>query len=209
MLIAEELMLLLLDPQRGTLVVHRDDTDPDRLAAAALALDLAEQRALVYRGGQLLVAAHFPSGHAALSRAAAALSAAGPGLPPSSALDLIETRAAPVARSLLESLHRRDLLHRVREPKWWPWARMRYPLRSSQAHNEAVAALRAGARGGIRLRGTGLLLLTDCAGRLANFLDASAHARATAMLLALGQRHENAGADETLLTALRTTLIDE
>ena len=47
MLIAEQLMLLLLDPERGELDVRRDATDPDRLAAAALLLDLAEQRNLV------------------------------------------------------------------------------------------------------------------------------------------------------------------
>ena len=81
LLIAEQLMLLLLDPERGELDVRRDATDPDRLAAAAVLLDLAEQRSLGYRSGHVAFFSRFPSGHAVLSAAGETLAAAGPGLP--------------------------------------------------------------------------------------------------------------------------------
>ena len=210
MLIAEQLMLLLLDPERGELDVRRDATDPDRLAAAAILLDLAENRNLVHRNGQVGFHARFPPGHPLLSVAGDALRAAGPGVPLASALDLVETRTRPVARALLDGLHRRDLLHRLRRPAWWPWAEWKYPLRSSQARNEALAVLRNDTKR-TPLRAQGLLLLIDGAGRLANFLDATAHARATTTLLALGHRREGetGSATESLLGALRTTLLDE
>jgi hypothetical protein len=205
-LIAEQLMLLLLDPQRGELDVRREATDPDRLAAAALVLDLAEQRNLGHRSGHVAYQPRFPAGHPLLAAAGEALASAGPGLPLASALDLIETRMHPVSRALLDGLYRRDLVHRLRRPSWWPWAARRYPLRSSQARNEALAVLRDGARG-TSLREQGLRLLIDSAGRLADFLDAAAHARVTASLLALDHRRDPADAAGLLLAALRATLI--
>lgn len=212
MLIAEQLMLLLLDPERGELDVRRDATDPDRLAAAAVLLDLAEQRNLSHRNGQVAFHARFPSGHPLLKTVGEALAAAGPGVPIGAALDLIETRANPVAGSLLDGLHRRDHLHRMRTPEWWPWAPWKYPLRSLQARNEALGILRDGMPRA-PLRETGLRLLVDSAGRLANLLDAAAHTRATASLLSLGHRHDGEAlapnAHEALLAALRASLLDD
>ncbi len=208
MLIAEQLILLLLDPERGELDVRRDATDPDRLAAAALLLDFAEQRNLSYRNGQVAFHSRFPSGHPLLKATGEALAAAGPGLPLISALDLIETRTANLARALLGGLHRRDLLHRLRHPPWWPWARWKYPLRSSRARNEAIALLRNDNER-MPLRAAGLLLLIDSAGRLAGFLDAAAHTRAIATLLLLGQKRDAPGSADALLGALRATLLDE
>lgn len=212
-LIAEQLMLLLLDMERGELDVRRDATDPDRLAAAAVLLDFAEQRSLGYRNGHVAYHLRFASGHPLLKVAGEALAAAGPGVPLGSALDLIETRTRPLARTLLDGLHRRDLLHRLRRPAWWPWARWRYPLRSLQARNEALTTLRDASRRATSLRALGLLLLIDSAGRLANFLDAGAHTRATASLLALGHRRDAGDtpgdSTESLLAALRSTLLDD
>lgn len=208
MLIAEQLMLLLLDPERGQLDVRYDATDPDRLGAAALLLDLGDQRNLAYRNGYITYHPRFPSGHPLLVTAGEALAAAGPGVPLGAALDLIETRTRPVARTLLEGLHRRDLLHRVRHRAWLPWATWRYPLRSSQARNEALAILRNGSQRA-PLREEGLLILVDCAGRLASFLDADAHTRATASLLALAHLRDSGDANASLLASLRATLLDE
>ena len=104
-------MLLLLDPERGELDVRYDATDPDRLGAAALLLDLADQRNLGHRNGYIAYHPRFPSGHPLLVSAGEALAAAGPGVPLGAALDLIETRTRPVSRALLDGLHRRDLLH--------------------------------------------------------------------------------------------------
>jgi Golgi phosphoprotein 3 GPP34 len=207
-LIAEQLMLLLLDPASGELDVRYDATDPDRLGAAALLLDLADQRNLGHRNGYIAYHARFPSGHPLLVAAGEALAAAGPGVPLGAALDLIETRTRPVSRALLDGLHRRDLLHRLRRPAWWPWARWKYPLRSLQARNEALSRLRDGAERA-PLREQGLLILVDCAGRLAGFLDAAAHTRATASLLALGHHYEGGDPNASLLASLRATLLED
>ena len=207
MLIAEQLMLLLLDPERGELDVRYDATDPDRLGAAALLLDLADQRNLGHRNGYIAYHPRFPSGHPLLAVAGEGLAAAGPGVPLGAALDLIETRTRPVSRALLEGLHRRDLLHRVR-PAWPPWAKWRYPLRSLQARNEALAILRNGAQRA-PLREQGLMILVDCAGRLASFLDAAADTRATASLLALGHHQEGNNSNASLLASLRATLLED
>jgi Golgi phosphoprotein 3 GPP34 len=207
-LIAEQLMLLLLDPERGLLDVRYDATDPDRLGAAALLLDLADQRNLAYRNGYITYHPRFPSGHPLLVTAGEALASAGPGVPLGAALDLIETRTRPIARTLLDGLHRRDLLHRIKHPAWLPWAKWRYPLRSLQARNEAIAMLQSGAQRA-PLREEGLLILIDCAGRLASFLDAVAHTRAAALLLALSHPRDSADANASLLASLRATLLDE
>jgi hypothetical protein len=207
-LISEQLMLLLLDPERGELDVRYDATDPDRLGAAALLLDLADQRNLGHRNGYIAYHPRFPSGHPLLVTAGEALAAAGPGVPLGAALDLIETRTRPVARALLEGLHRRDLLHRVKHPAWSPWAKWRYPLRSLQARNEALTMLRDGAQRA-PLREQGLLILVDCAGRLASFLDAGAHTRATTSLLAFAHLRESGDANASLLASLRATLLDD
>ncbi len=208
MLIAEQLVLLLLDPERGEIDVRHDATDPDRLAAAGLLLDHVEQRNLTHRNGHVAFQRRFPSGHPLLNASGDALGTAGPGLPLAAALDLIETRVRPTSRTLLEGLHRRDVLHRVRRSGWWPWAAWRYPLRSAQARNEALTTLRNGSQRA-PMRELGLLLLIDCAGRLPNFLDAAAHARATASLLALGHRHDAEDAADALLGALRATLLED
>jgi hypothetical protein len=207
-LIAEQLMMVLLDPERGELDVRRDATDPDHLATAALLLDLAEQRSIDHRDGRIAFRMRMPLRHPLLDIAGEALATAGPGLPIGSALDLIETRTRPVSRTLLDGLHRRDLLHRLRRPAWWPFARWRSPLRSLQARNEALTVMRGGVRRS-RLREEGLLLLADSAGRLPHFLDAATHARATATLLALGAPQEHRDADAALLATLRATLLTD
>jgi hypothetical protein len=112
-LIAEQLMLLLLDPEHGELDVRYDATDPDRLGAAALLLDLADQRNLAYRNGYITYHPRYPSGHPLLVTAGEALASAGPGVPLGAALDLIETRTRPIASTVLDGLHRRDLLLRI------------------------------------------------------------------------------------------------
>ena len=178
-------------------------------ASAALLLDLADQRNLGHRNGYIAYHPRFPSGHPLLTVAGEALAAAGPGVPLGAALDLIETRTRPVSRALLEGLHRRDLLHRLKRPAWSPWAKWRYPLRSLQARNEALTILRDGSPHA-PLREQGLLILIDCAGRLASFLDADAHTRATASLLALEPSPRRRRCERCRCSAsLRATLLDD
>ena len=68
MLIAEQLMLLCIDPQRGDFEVARAHADINSLAAAALLLDLAEQHRLRFKNGHIAVEASLPTTHPQLTR---------------------------------------------------------------------------------------------------------------------------------------------
>lgn len=205
-LIAEQLMLLSIDPARGVIQTSRNHVDIEVLAAAALLLDLAEQKRLRFNADFVAIDTHLPVSHVLLTTAAHAIG--DQGLRIDAALDLLVARMAPISRQLLDGLVRRDLLHRVRA-SWWPGSGYRYPLRSLQARNEASTELMAATgTGSPTLRATGLLLLVDLAGCLANVLDGAVHGSATAKLLDLARIHDHENLDQRLLRSLRQTLLD-
>ncbi len=206
MLLAERLVLLLLDPKRGEWRVAPQRTPADELCATALLVQLIAQHRIAVHGGRLVAVGQLPSSHALLDGTLAVL--AHQPLAPAQAVIQVARHFAPLRVQLCEGLFRRDLLHRERDTRFLRRARLRYPLRSLQARNEAIAAVHAAAgtapAGVIDL---GLLLLLDLAGRLADYLDADAHERAVQRLLELGHA---APRDEALqaLVCLRAGLID-
>ncbi len=208
MLIAEQLMLLCIDPDLGEFDDSRSHMDIDTLAAAALLLDLAEQKRLLFSKGYIAIEAIVPTTHTQLAAAVHALSVAKHGLPLDAAIDLLTARLAPISRHLLESLFRRDVLHRTRA-SWWPWSAPRYPLRSLQARNEAVACLQkeAFSSAAASLRGMGLLVLVDFAGRLAASLWCSTHERAADKLLHLASEPPGESPEHDMLVHLRRSLL--
>jgi hypothetical protein len=82
-------------------------------------------------------------------------------------------------------LYHRDILHRVESRTWLLQRRLRFPLRSVQARNEALQRLHQALRDADDMHGLGLLLLIDVSGLLPAHLDAREHATATQQLLAL------------------------
>lgn len=112
----------------------------DALAAAGLLLDLYEQKRLRFNKQHVAVDGKLPTTHPQLEAAAHVLSGPTNGLPIAAAIDLMVARLHPLAIHLLESLFRRDVLHRVRS-SWWPFSPYRFPLRSLQARNEAIQQL--------------------------------------------------------------------
>jgi len=206
LLIAEQLMLLCIDPASGGFEASRSHLDIDSLAAAALLLDLAEHRRLRFNAGFVAIETDLPVSHMQLTAVSQAL--AGHTLGLEAAIDLIVSRMPGVANQLFESLFRRDILHRVRAG-WWPGAARRYPMRSLQARNEAIARVEAATRPvPMTLRGTGLLLLVEVGGRLASILDGTAHEAATSRLNDLTFVHEGDSVDARLLASLRDSLLD-
>ena len=186
MLIAERFVLLMLDPSSGRVAAPRRSEDIDLLCAAALLLDLAAQQRLSgHLPDRLQIDARLPSNHTLLTAAADALAA----LPhPSSkeALHQVERRLVPLAHRVREGLVRRDLLHRVRDWRFWLGATLHYPLRSWQARNEAVVYLQQASTGHGGVGALGLLILIDAAGLTPAYLDAHQYERANRLLLGLG-----------------------
>ncbi|MEO8010402.1 MAG: hypothetical protein ABI650_02030, partial [Dokdonella sp.] len=132
---------------------------------------------------------------------------AGPPIQIEAAIELLVARLAPLPRLLLDCLFRRDVLHRSRA-SWLPWSALRYPLRSLQARNEAIAQLHtATASSTPTLRGLGLLMLADFAGRVTCALEGADHEAAAMKLLDLGNvRHDDA-IERQLLARIRSLLL--
>lgn len=205
MLIAEQLMLLCIDPAVGAFETSRNHVDIGTLAATAMILDLAEQNRLRINDDYLAIDASLPISHPQLAAATSAL--AGPPMLIETAIELLAARQARLPRLLLDSLFRRDVLHRTRA-SWWPWSPLRYPLRSLQARNEAIAQLRAATASPTpTLRGLGLLLLTDLAGHLASGLEGATHEAAAKKLLDLGNVRKEDTAELRLLARIRSILL--
>lgn len=194
MLIAEQFVLLALDPVSGRIALARRDTRVDIVCAAGLLIELfVQQRLVTCAPGRLQVDASLPSSHALLNGAAAAL-AAQPGANTATALRQVARRLAPLAADLLEGLYRRDFLHRVRDWRFWRSDALRYPLRSLQARNDAGIVLQQACAGAAGAAGLGLLVLADVAGVMTTHLDARQHERANRLLLGLN----GVGFDEEL-----------
>ncbi len=206
MLIAEELVLLCIEPHTGEFELAGSRTDFDTLIAAALLIDLTEQHRLRFNAGHVAIQTNLPITHPLLSMAARVLVSAEHGLPLAAAIDLLVTRLSPIGKSLMERLYRRDVLHRTRA-SWWPWSHASYPLRSLQARNEAVEQLNKGAASKqSTLRGLGLLVLSDSAGQLTANLTGNAHEIATLKLLELSNQAEGENPVHEFLADLHRVL---
>lgn len=207
MLIAEQLMLLCINAERGDFETTRSHADINALAAAALILDLAEQRRLRYKRGHVAIEAMLPTTHPQVAAAAHVLAGPVNGLPISAAIELLVARLNPISVHLLESLFRRDVLHRVRA-SWLPWSALHFPLRSLQARNEAIAQLNRDSTQGVSvLRGLGLLVLTDMAGQLSTSLSGESHEIAAQRLLHLSREDSKQSPDHEMLIEMRRCLL--
>lgn len=198
MLIAELFVLLALDPVSGHLRLPHPDTDPDLLCSAGLLVDLLLQRRLrAAAPDHLEVDASLPSSHSLLTSAADAVAAAAKP-DAASAILQVRRRHSHLTRNLLEGLYRRDLLHRVRDWRFWRADSLRYPLRSAQARNDAASCLQQACDNPDDMAGLGLLLLADVAGVMTRHLHARHHERASRILLGLN----GATSDDTPRAAL-------
>ena len=206
MLIAEQLMLLCVDPISGKFDASRSHADIDELAAAAIILDLYEQCRLRYQGGHIVIEALLPTTQPQLAAAEQVLAGQVNGLTVAAAIDLLVARLDPISTHLLESLFRRDVLHQVRE-SWWPWSKQHFPLRSMQARNEASARLHFAATSRSNtVRELGLLILTDLAGMMAESLSGNTHESAAQKLLHLPNERMDDKSGHELLVQIREYL---
>jgi hypothetical protein len=202
MLLAERIVLMLIDPQRGELHAPRRTVELEMLCAAALLAELMAQLRVQAQGGRLLAVGGLPASHPLLDRAHTCLGRHP--LPARQAISAVLHSSDSLPQRLCDGLYRRDLLHR----EWRFWRGTRYPLRSLQGRNECVTRLRAAAtRGGHDIADLALLVLMDFTGALADFLPAAEYERASASVLRLGEPRDG---DDALaaLALLRAALLD-
>ncbi|MBS0571615.1 MAG: GPP34 family phosphoprotein [Proteobacteria bacterium] len=204
MLIAEHFFLIACDPRTGMLSWPRRDPDAGELVAASLLVDLAVRERVHLHDGKLRAEAQMPLNHPLLSDALRLL--AGQETPVAGGLNLIARELSPLPAKVLDALFRRDLVHRIEFRDWRLRKRVRYPLRSVQARNEALQLLQAAARTD-DAHGLALLLLAEVSGILAAHLNAHDHAPAVQRLLALNHVESWAPQSRRVLAAVREALL--
>lgn len=205
MLIVEHFFLIACDPRAGLPTWPRRTQGAAQLAAAALLLDLATQGRLVLGPDQQLAAdTRLPLTHPLLTAAIHAI-AAHP-VAPQAALEQIARKLNPLVEKVLDALFRRDLLHRNESRRWLLLRRVRYPLRSVQARNEAVASLKHAVQTD-DVHGLALLLLSDLSGLLPTLLDAREHEIANRRLLALNDAGAAPDQTHAILARVRAALL--
>jgi hypothetical protein len=180
MILAEQIVLLALDPERGTLAPGIASARLRRAAAAALLVELILVQRLLPHAAGVAVADQLPSFHPLLSEALRVLSRSGAPLPAAAALHQVERKIRPLLRRILSNLVDRDILHEQRE-----WLlRRRYPIRSMQALSEVFDSIHAALAGRGDTRSILLLALANAGEVLGARLTAEERARA---VLRLGQ----------------------
>ena len=205
MLLTERLVLLLLDPHRGTMQVQ-GALAAQTLFAAALLADLTLAGRLQAIGAEWHQDSVLPLAHPLLAELQRALGTSA--LPPQRALRLARRKLPQLRCRLLDGLARRDLLHRVPRIKWLPRAGHRYPLRSQQARDEVAADLLRAANASEAPSDYALLLLADTAGLLKG-LPPAAHGAAYAALGVLDSTSANPVPEMRALALLRHVLLDQ
>ena len=204
MLIAEHFFLIACDPRTGILSLPRRTQDAGELVAASILVDLAANERVHLHDGFLRADSQMPLNHPLLTDAMELL--AGKNSTVAEGMDLIARSMAPLPPKILDALFRRDLLHRIEFRDWRLRKRLRYPLRSMQARNEALQLLQSAAHADDSHR-LALLVLAEVSGILAVHLNAHDHAPAVQKILALN--HVEAWAPQPLrvLAAVREALL--
>jgi hypothetical protein len=204
MLIAEHFFLIACDPRSGTLTWPRRDQDAGKLVAASLLVDLAVHARVHLRDGLLRVDSQLPSNYPLLGEAMHLLAEEKTTV--ASGIDLIARKMSPLPPKILDALFRRDFMHRIEYRDWRLRRRLRYPLRSVQARNEALKSLQSAAHADDP-HGLALLMMADVTGILAKHLNAHDHAPAVQRLLALNHVETWAPQSMRVLAAVRDALL--
>jgi hypothetical protein len=204
MLIAERLLLIACEPMTGDALWPREQPSPALIVAGAVACELITQGRLPLRNGMFRPDTQIPTSHPLLNTA---LNSVGNhNFDASALLRAIANRMDPIVTRILDGLYRRDILHRVSQRDWLLRRKLRYPVRSMQARNEAIDALRAAAHNS-DLNGLAFLFLAEVSGLLAACLRAQDHAAAEQRILTLN--HVTSQSSEPLrgLAQIRSALI--
>jgi hypothetical protein len=204
MLIAEHFFLIACDPRSGMLTWPRRDQDAGELVAASLLVDLAAHERVHLHDGLLRTDSQLPSNYPLLGEAMHLLAEEKTTV--AGGIDLIARKMSPLPPKILDALFRRDFMHRIEYRDWRLRRRLRYPLRSVQARNEALKSLQSAAHADDP-HGLALLMMADVTGILAKHLNAHDHAPAVQRLLALNRVETWAPQSMRVLAAVRDALL--
>jgi len=204
MLIVEHFFLIACDTRAGLPTWPRRTQGGAQLAAAALLLDLTTQHRLKLRDSLLQADTSVPLTHPLLADALHSLSTRPVTI--DHALELIARKLNPLVEKVLDGLFRRDILHRNESRRWLLLRRVRYPLRSVQARNEAVLSLKHAVHAD-DVHGLALLLLSDLSGLLPDLLEAREHEIAMRRLLALNKNEAAVDEMHAILGRVRAALL--
>lgn len=163
MILAEELVLLALDPDRGAVARGVDPVRLRRAAAAAVLGELLLHKRVNSTADGLSLSDPLPDFHPLLTEASRILGRRTRPIPPEEAIDRVASGIGGLTKRLLRSLVARDILHDQREAFFMH----RYPVRSMQALREVFGHVHAVIAGQGTVQQVALAGFSDAGGVLA------------------------------------------
>mgnify|MGYP002777192462 CR=1 FL=1 len=174
MLIAEDFLLMALDVDSGRTRPGLGMLRQQRFAAACLLAELAVQKQAGVRNDRVHLYEAMPTYHPLLSEALASLRERAV-LAVGDAIAHLARQLGDIEPRLIESLIARGVLHEGGRRRFLLFGERGYPVRSTQARNEALAnALQAASGDTHHMRAIALLLLADGSGSLPLLVDEQA-----------------------------------
>ncbi len=141
MLLAEDLLILTIDPAGGLVGDGRHAGSRDAMSRAIL-IDLIVHGAVILEQGKLQVVDQLPQAHRLLTMAVRVL---GNGrYPPAAAVARLRRRMWSVRSDLMEGFERLGIIHRLYAGLFGRFGRAHFALQSTQTRAERVAKLRRG-----------------------------------------------------------------
>jgi hypothetical protein len=161
MTLAEQLVLLALDPMRGKPAAGVIVPRLRRGTAAAILAELVLHHRLLVVGDRVAMADALPDYHPLLGEAGPLISRGGGPIPPAEAVRRVERGISDLVGRVRDSLVARDLIHHYRQAFFFH----SYPLRSQQALDAVFASLhRVIDRNQAQLTDLALATIVDCCG---------------------------------------------
>ncbi len=176
MLLAEDLLILTIDPAGGLVGDGRHAGSRDAMSRAIL-IDLIVHGAVILEQGKLQVVDQLPQAHRLLTMAVRVL---GNGrYPPAAAVARLRRRMWSVRSDLMEGFERLGIIHRLYAGLFGRFGRAHFALQSTQTRAERVAKLRRGCESPSLedLSSLGLAMLAESLGLAEHFLSRESRLR--------------------------------
>lgn len=176
MLLAEDLLILTIDPAGGLVGDGRHASSRDALARAML-IDLIVAGAVVLEQGRLKVVDPLPQAHRLLSLTVHVLGDAS--YAPEAAIARLRRRLWSVRSDLMDGFERLGIVHRLSAGLFGRFGRPHHALQSTQTRAERVAKLRRGCESPSLddLSAVGLALLAESLGLAEHFVSSESRLR--------------------------------